>query len=197
MGSFAERHRPQRNEEDQNAESDSVRVIGKKVRWPEQENSHRGHVKNRGKSQSQMKRPKQQTGNVAKAGCRHCPGLRLGRGWSWLVCPWRASGSFRREQHANCAGEDAQVQPQTPVLDVGEIKVHVELKRGTVACRNLPQTRDARFHVQSPELVKFVVVDLVDRMRPRSDQAHLPAQHVPELREFVEAVAADDTADRG
>src|SRR5450759_5895685 len=41
------------------------------------------------------------------------------------------------------------------------------------------------------------MVDLVDGMRPRPYQAHLPAQHVPELRQFVEAVAADDTADAG
>src|SRR5437899_47414 len=45
--------------------------------------------------------------------------------------------------------------------------------------------------------MKFVMVDLVDGMRPRSNQAHLPAQHVPELRQFVEAVAADNTADAG
>src|ERR1035441_10916544 len=41
------------------------------------------------------------------------------------------------------------------------------------------------------------MVDLVDGMRPRSNQAHFPEQHVPELREFVEAVAADDMADAG
>ena len=41
------------------------------------------------------------------------------------------------------------------------------------------------------------MVDLVDGMGPRSNQAHFPTQHVPELREFVEAVAADDTADAG
>src|SRR2546423_1158978 len=43
--------------------------------------------------------------------------------------------------------------------------------------------------------MKFVMVDLVNRMRPRSNQAHFPAQHVPKLRQFVEAVAADNTAD--
>src|SRR5208282_343012 len=133
---------------------------------------------------------------LAKAGCRHCPGLGLGHCWSWLVCPWCGSGSFRREQHADCAGEDAQVQAQTPVLDVGEIKVHVELERRTVARRNLPETRDAGFHVQAAVVLEFVMIDLVDGMRPRSDQAHFSEQYVPELREFVEAVAADDTADR-
>src|SRR5208282_5320205 len=131
----------------------------------------------------------------AKAGCRHSRALKPGRGWSWLVCSWRRSGSFRREQHANCVGEDAQVQTQTPVLDVSEIKVHVEFERRTVARRDLPKTCNARFHVKAPELVKFVMVDLVDRMRPRSNQAHLAAQHVPELWQFVEAVAADRASD--
>ena len=73
--------------------------------------------------------------------------------------------------------------------------MHVEFERRTVARRDLPQAGNAGFHVEAPELVKFVMVDLVDRMRPRSDQAHLAAQHVPELREFVEAVAADETSD--
>src|SRR5208282_3648512 len=139
---------------------------------------------------------------LAKAGCRDCPGLKPGRGWSlleclWLVCPWLESDSFRHEQHANRAGEDTQVQEQTPVLDVSEIKVHVELERRTAARRNLPQTRDAGFHVKAPVVVKFVMIDFVDGMRPRSNQAHFSAQHVPELREFVEAIAADDTADAG
>src|SRR5208282_6690777 len=116
---------------------------------------------------------------LAKAGCHHCPGLGLGRGWSWLMCPWCRSDPFRREQHADCAGEDVQVEAQTPVLDVGEVKVHVEFERRTVARRNLPQTRDAGFHVKAPELVEFVMVDLVDRVRPRSNQAHLSAQHIP------------------
>jgi hypothetical protein len=62
----AERHSTQRNEEDQNAEGDSVGVKRKKVRWPEQENGHRGHVKDGGKRQSQMKGAKQQTGSSPK-----------------------------------------------------------------------------------------------------------------------------------
>src|SRR5713226_6663140 len=115
----------------------------------------------------------------AKAGCRRCPELKLGLG-----CSSRGSGSFRREQHANCAGEDAQVQAQAPVLDVGEIKVHVEFERRTVASGNLPETGDAGFHVKAPVVVKFVMADLVHRMRTLSNQTHLPAQHVPELREF-------------
>src|SRR5260221_5583339 len=73
--------------------------------------------------------------------------------------------------------------------------MHVEFERRTIPRRNLPETRDPGFNVKAPELVKFVVVDLINRMRPRPNQAHLPTQHVPELRQFIEAVAADNSSD--
>ena len=49
---LVQRQCTQSDEEDQNAEGDAVRVIRKKVRRPEQEDSHRGHIKNGGKRQS-------------------------------------------------------------------------------------------------------------------------------------------------
>src|SRR5260370_8067909 len=96
----------------------------------------------------------------AKAGCRRCPRLKLVRG-----CSSRGLGSFRREEHANCASEDTQVQAQAPILDVGEIEVHVDLERRTVASGNLPETGHAGFHVKAPVVVKFVMAGLVRRMR--------------------------------
>src|SRR5260221_11119388 len=75
--------------------------------------------------------------------------------------------------------------------------MHVEFERRTIPRRNLPETRDPGFNVKAPELVKFVVVDLINRMRPRPNQAHLPTQHVPELRQFIEAVAADNSSATG
>src|SRR5260370_37089023 len=71
----------------------------------------------------------------AKAGCRRCPRLKLVRD-----CSWRGSGSFRREQHANCAGKDAQIQEQPPVLDEGGIKVQVDFERRTVWTWIRPET---------------------------------------------------------
>src|SRR5258708_24818789 len=127
----------------------------------------------------------------AKAGYRRFPELELGRRSSL------DSGSFRREQDPNCACKDAQVQAQTPVFDVGKVKMHVEFERQTIPRRNLPETRDPGFNVKAPELVKFVMVDVVDRMRTRPNQAHLLAQHIPELRQLIEAVAADNSTDTG
>jgi len=63
---IAERHSTQSNEEDQDAERDSVGVKRKEVWRAKQENGHRGHVKDGGKSQSQVKGAKQQTGSAPK-----------------------------------------------------------------------------------------------------------------------------------
>jgi len=75
--------------------------------------------------------------------------------------------------------------------------MHVEIERWTVARGDLPESGHPRFHVQAPVVVKFVAANFVHRVRPRPHQAHLPAQHIPELREFVEAVAADEPAETG
>ena len=41
------------------------------------------------------------------------------------------------------------------------------------------------------------LVGLVEDERPRADEAHLAAQHVPELRQLVEAALAQERADAG
>src|SRR4029077_633950 len=71
---IAERHSPQSDEEDQDSERDSIGVKGKQVWWPKQENGHRGHIKDGRKSQSQMKRAKEQTSNAPKGAVLTVPG---------------------------------------------------------------------------------------------------------------------------
>src|SRR6266446_3775860 len=107
------------------------------------------------------------------------------------------SGALRRKEHPNRGHQDAYVEGQSPVLDIGEIEMHVEIERWTVARGDLPESGHPRLHVQAPVVVEFVAADFVHRVRPRPHQAHLPAQHIPELREFVEAVAADESAETG
>ena len=43
----------------------------------------------------------------------------------------------------------------------------------------------------------LVVLDLAGLRRPGADQAHVPAQHVPELRQLVDARLAQDAAEPG
>src|SRR5437899_5272728 len=107
------------------------------------------------------------------------------------------SGALRRKHHPNRGHQDAYVEGQSPVLDIGEIEMHVEIERWTVARGDLPESGHPRFHVQASVVVKFVAANFVHRVRPRPHQAHLPAQHIPELRKFVEAVAADEPTETG
>src|SRR5580700_5650993 len=115
-----------------------------------------------------------------------------------VVCEsMRWSDSFWREEHANCADEDAQIEEQGPVLDVSEIQVHIELERRTISGGNLPEAGDAGFHVEAAVVVELVVINIVDGMRPRADKAHFAAEDVPELGKFIETVTAEDAAEAG
>ena len=49
-------------------------------------------------------------------------------------------------------------------------------------------------HREAAEPVRGVVVDLVVDRRPRPDERHVAAQHVPELRQLVQARAAQEAA---
>src|SRR5258708_29892715 len=69
-----ERHSPQGNEEHKEAECDSVGVKRKQVGWPKQENGHSSQIKDRGKSQSQVKRAKQKNGSPPKLAIVTVPG---------------------------------------------------------------------------------------------------------------------------
>src|SRR5436190_13744905 len=75
--------------------------------------------------------------------------------------------------------------------------MHVEIERRILAGGDLPESRHAWLHVQPPVVVKFVAADFVNRVRTRADEAHLSTQHVPELRQFVETVPSDKTAEAG
>ena len=55
---------------------------------------------------------------------------------------------------------------------------------------------DSRFH-QVPEMIErdrfLVSLRAFDPLRPRSDQAHLSAKHIPELRQLVESQLSQPT----
>ena len=64
---------------------------------------------------------------------------------------------------------------------------------------HLRQAGDARFHETAHVIVRHQLGELLvmfDQMRPRSDDAHVAAQHVPKLRHFIEAQFAQPFSDR-
>ena len=69
-------------------------------------------------------------------------------------------------------------------------------KRQVVAAADLPQAREARRHRQAAALPRLVLPHFLDHGGPRADEAHVALEDVPELRQLVEARAAQPPADR-
>ena len=88
-----------------------------------------------------------------------------------------------------------QIEAQVPVLDIGQIEMHIEIERCTLARADLPESGHAGLHVQAPVVVKLVAIDFIHRMRAWPNQAHLSTQHIPKLRKLVEAEAAKEMSE--
>ena len=87
-------------------------------------------------------------------------------------------------------GEDPQVEPERPVVDVPDVLLDPLRPGDLVAPIHLRPARDPGRHLQAPPLVLGVVGGLLDQVGARPDERHLPHEHVGELRELVEARAA-------
>src|SRR5438094_2893379 len=107
------------------------------------------------------------------------------------------SGSRRsagiEEDHWDGLDENLEVEPQRPAPHVFQIQLaHLAIGQ-EIAARHLPQTGDARQHLQAVELPVVVRVELVPEGRSRPYQAHLTTYHIEELRHFIEGGTAQPT----
>src|SRR6202049_759519 len=82
-----------------------------------------------------------------------------------------------------------EVHHYRPVLDVEQVKPHRFLPREFGAATDLPEPGHPRLEQHPPARVVAVLFHLAWQGRPRTDQGHLPAQHVPELRQLVQRMA--------
>ena len=83
------------------------------------------------------------------------------------------------------------------VLRVAKVEAHHLVERRAAAAGDLPETGDARLGFEHAAAVPgLVLLDLVRQRRPRADERHVAAQHVPELRQLVEARLAQNASDR-
>ena len=89
-----------------------------------------------------------------------------------------------------------EIEADRPAAHVGD--VHLErLAEGRVRPRrHLPQTRDALGHQEPVEMVRLEELRLVGNAGARADERHLPAQHVDQLRQLVEARLPQEPAER-
>ena len=84
--------------------------------------------------------------------------------------------------------QNSHVRSQTPRPDVLAIQFHAALKRGIASRRHLPQPGDSGRHVEPSQVLNLICRKIVQRMRPGPHQTHVPFHHVPELRQFIQAV---------
>ena len=70
------------------------------------------------------------------------------------------------------------------------------VERGPASAADLPQPGDARLGFQHPSIVpRLVLLHFIGQRRPRPDERHVAHQHVPDLREFIEARFAEQVPD--
>ena len=107
-----------------------------------------------------------------------------------------AAGHRRRRARAARPGtvreQDLHVEPERAAAHVLEVERDHLLERQLRAAADLPQAGDARLDGEAREPVLGVALDLVLDRRARADQRHVAAQHVPQLRQLVEARAAQE-----
>mgnify|MGYP003694496391 CR=1 FL=1 len=93
--------------------------------------------------------------------------------------------------------ENLQIERQGPVVDVLHVRTDplVELRLATV---DLPEASDARLHAEAPPVPACIdAIDVAHRQRARADEAHVAHEHVRELRQLVEAQAAEQATEAG
>ena len=81
-----------------------------------------------------------------------------------------------------------------PVLDIPEVERQPFVPRGRVASVDLRPAGQARRHVVTVPLFGRVAREVLDRQRPRPDEAHLSPQDVHQLGQLVDAEGAEPAA---
>src|SRR5581483_2205671 len=100
------------------------------------------------------------------------------------------------EERARRAQQDLQVEERRAVLDVPEVELDPLRPREAGATVHLRPAGDAGLDVEPAPLPLVVLLDLVPERRARSDQRHVAADDVPELRQLVDREAPEETPDR-
>src|SRR6266545_6098310 len=83
--------------------------------------------------------------------------------------------------------EDVHVEAQRPILDVVTVDPKSLVGIEVAPTRDLPQPRDSSTDLMAGAEELVVRVDLLDGEGARSHDAHVPSEHVPQLRQLVQA----------
>src|SRR5579884_1123781 len=113
----------------------------------------------------------------------------------WTCETKRLIRAAAEEHSGNRLQQYLDVQAQAPVLDVEQVHEHHLVEVEVTAPAHLPQPGNAAGHLQSCLLPVLVALDFGWLRRPWTDDAHVAAQHVEELRNLVQAGGTDKRAD--
>src|SRR6478672_11399622 len=100
-----------------------------------------------------------------------------------------------RHEGRDRPGDDPKVEPDRPPVDVGQIETRAPVELLVEPSLDLPQARDPRLHGEPAAVPDVVFRDLAGRRRAGTDDAHLPAEDVPELWQLVDARFAEEGPD--
>src|SRR5690606_38189419 len=170
--------------------------------WPSRGLSFASTSRRRSGTDSQSP---QATSGERLAATAHAQRTRASRAWrsSFIGSPF--SRLSRLETAHDRLQQDLEVQHQRPVAKVVEVVIDAAPHLGEVgglppAAVDLRESRDAgrgfvAHHVAVDEPSILLVVR--DGVGPRADEAHPTLQHVDELRQLVERVAAEKASEGG
>jgi len=110
--------------------------------------------------------------------------------------PELSIGTLPDQDHLDGFQENLDVEPQAPVFDVLDVQPGdlVEI-RDPVPPADLPKTREPGLDADPLAMPVLVLLDLVRGRGPGPDEAHLAAENVPELGEFVKARFPQEPSD--
>src|SRR5579871_4497824 len=93
-----------------------------------------------------------------------------------LLVPCSISCSLRAgagEDYAYGAQDDFDVEPDAPVLDIGDVEGNVAVERRILAGLDLPEAGDARGYVQAAQVRELVLTHFAGDRRTGADDAHV------------------------
>ena len=109
----------------------------------------------------------------------------------------KGSVSRASEYDGNRLKENSQIQKHIPVFNVLKIKQDILFERRIMARRDLPEASETGRDVETAKVLKIIALEIIFRMRPRADDAHIALKNVKKLWQLVNAVFAKETSKAG
>lgn len=105
---------------------------------------------------------------------------------------YQSIGSFTACHYTSCPPQQNKVQPHGPVMNIPVIHLHSFRIVNVISSAGLPDACNARPNHGILFEIHAVSWNLLLYDRPGSHEAHFPFQHVPELRQLIEASLSEE-----